>query len=146
MTTLTNTLRRGSAYLAVWPKERQLAALFPEYRITTATRLGQSCIPALIVLSVLVQFQLGDPRYWPSVVASILFLASLPMQGLFWLGKRADTRLPPSLVNWYQQIYRKMAEAGVPVSEPASRPRYFELGQALNQAFKQLDKSFIRDL
>lgn len=146
MTTLTQTLHRGSAYLAIWPKERQLAALFPEYRITTATRLGLRAIPALMVLSILVQFQVGDPRYWPGVVSSVLFLASLPLQGLFWLGKRAATPLPHSLVTWYQQIYQKMAEAGVAVNEPVSRPRYFELGEALNLAFKQLDKSFIRDL
>lgn len=146
MTTLTQTLQKGSAYLAIWPKERQLAALFPEYRITTATRLALRTIPALMVLSILLQFQLGDPRYWAGVVSSVLFLASLPLQGLFWLGKRADTPLPPSLVNWYQQIYQKMALAGVEVNEPVARPRYFDLGEALNQAFKQLDKSFIRDL
>lgn len=146
MTTLTHTLHRGSAYLAVWPKERQLAALFPEYRITMATRLALRTIPALMALSLLVQFQLGDPRYWPGVVTSVLFLASLPLQGLFWLGKRADTLLPPNLVTWYQQIYQKMAEAGVSVTQPVARPRYFELGETLNLAFKQLDKSFIRDL
>lgn len=146
MSTLTQTLNRGSIYLAAWPKERQLAALFPEYRITTATRLALRTIPALIVLSILVQFQLGDPRYWPGVVSSVLFLASLPLQGLFWLGKRAATPLPPSLVTWYQQIFQKMAEAGVAVKEPVSRPRYLELAQTLNLAFKQLDKSFIRDL
>ena len=146
MTTLMGTLQKGSAYLAVWPKERQLATLFPEYRITTATRLALRTIPALMVLSVLVQFQLGDPRYWPGVVSSVLFLASLPLQGLFWLGKRAATPLPAVLVTWYQQINQKMSEAGVLVREPVSRPRYFDLGEALNQAFKQLDKSFIRDL
>ena len=146
MMALTHTLQQGSAYLAVWPKERQLAALFPEYRITIATRLALRTIPALMVLSILVQFQLGDPRYWPGVVSSVLFLASLPLQGLFWLGKRAATPLTPSLVTWYQQLYQKMAEAGVAVSEPVARPRYFELGEALNLAFKQLDKSFIRDL
>lgn len=146
MTTLTSTLHRGSAYLGVWPKERQLAALFPEYRIVMATRLGLRAIPALIVLCVLVQFKLGDPRYWPGVVASVLFLASLPMQGLYWLGKRADTRLPPMLVNWYRQLYEKIATAGVAIAEPVARPSYFQLGETLNVAFKQLDKSFIRDL
>lgn len=146
MTTLTRTLHRGSAYLAVWPKARQLAALFPEYRITTATRLGLHSIPAVIVLSLLVQFQLGDPRYWPGVVASVLFLASLPLQGLFWLGKRADTQLTPALVSWYRQLYRTMAAAGVAVAEPVARPSYFELGETLNLAFRQLDKSFLRDL
>ncbi|OIN10432.1 terminus macrodomain insulation protein YfbV [Oceanisphaera psychrotolerans] len=146
MGTFSTTLHRGSDYLDVWPQERQLAALFPEYRIMAATRLGLRALPALIILSLLVQFQLGDPRYWPGVVASVLFLASLPLQGLYWLGKRADTRLSPTLVNWYRQLYQKIAAAGVPIKEPVSRPCYFELGETLNLAFKQLDKSFIRDL
>ncbi|MFD1009412.1 terminus macrodomain insulation protein YfbV [Oceanisphaera ostreae] len=146
MTTLTSTLHRGSAYLGAWPQERQLAALFPEYRIITATRLGLRAMPALMVLCLLVQFQLGDPRYWPGVVSSVLFLASLPMQGLYWLGKRADTRLPPTLVNWYRQLYLKIAAAGVSITEPVAQPCYFHLGETLSLAFKQLDKSFIRDL
>ncbi len=146
MGTFTTTLHRGSAYLEVWPKERQLAMLFPEYRVMAATRLGLRALPALIMLSLLMQFQLGDPRYWPGVVASVLFLTSLPLQGLYWLGKRADTRLPPTLVNWYRQLYAKIAATGVPIKEPIARPRYFELGEALSLAFKQLDKSFIRDL
>ncbi|MCT7655176.1 DUF412 domain-containing protein [Oceanimonas sp. NS1] len=52
------------------------------------------------------------PHYWPSVVASVLFLASLPLQGYYWLGKRADTHLPPSLREWYLQIHDKLAAAG----------------------------------
>jgi uncharacterized protein len=146
MGTFSTTLHRGSDYLDVWPQERQLAALFPEYRMMSATRLGLRALPALIILSLLVQFQLGDPRYWPGVVASVLFLASLPLQGLYWLGKRADTRLPPTLVNWYRQLYQKIVAAGVPIKEPVARPCYFELGETLSLAFKQLDKSFIRDL
>ncbi|MGO1793565.1 MAG: terminus macrodomain insulation protein YfbV [Oceanisphaera sp.] len=146
MGTLTSKLHRGSAYLAVWPKERQLAAFFPEYRIASATRLGVRVMPALIVLCVLMQFQFGDPRFWPGVVTSILFLASLPMQGLYWLGKRADTPLPPTLVTWYRRLYEQIATAGIAIAEPVARPCYFQLGEALNVAFKQLDKSFIRDL
>lgn len=146
MGTFTATLHRGNDYLGVWPQERQLAALFPEYRVISATRLGLRAMPALIVLSLLIQFQLGHPQYWPGVVASALFLASLPLQGLYWLGKRADTRLPPTLVNWYRQLYAKIAAAGIPIQEPVARPRYFELGETLTLAFKQLDKSFIRDL
>ncbi|MBO1518968.1 terminus macrodomain insulation protein YfbV [Oceanisphaera pacifica] len=143
---LISKLHRGGAYLAVWPKERQLAALFPEYRIVNATRLGIRVMPALIVLCVLMQFQFGDPRFWPGVIASILFLASLPMQGLYWLGQRADTRLPPTLVTWYRRLYEQIATAGIAIAEPVARPCYFQLGETLNVAFKQLDKSFIRDL
>ncbi|WP_107851536.1 terminus macrodomain insulation protein YfbV [Oceanimonas marisflavi] len=139
----THTLHRGQEYLSIWPRERRLASLFPENRIMAATRFGVRTMPALITLSLLLQFQFGAPQYWPSVVASVLFLASLPMQGYYWLGRRADTRLPPSLREWYLQIHEKIAAAGGQVKEPVSRPRYFELGETLDQAFRQLDKSFI---
>ncbi|WP_116473837.1 terminus macrodomain insulation protein YfbV [Zobellella maritima] len=145
MGVLANTLYRGKQYLAIWPQEKQLAALFPEYRIMAATRLGVKTMPALITFSLLCQFQFGEPGLWPSVVASVLFLASLPVQGLYWLGKRADTLLPPSLVNWYRQLHQKIAAAGVKVKEPVARPRYFELGETLSVAFRQLDKSFINE-
>lgn len=146
MDSLVVRLRRGNAYLHVWPKERALAVIFPEYRIISATRLGLWCMPAFVTLSLLMQFQFGSPTLWPSVVASVLFMTSLPMQGLYWLGKRADTQLPPSLATWYRKLYEKMALAGAPVTEPVTRPRYFELGEALSLAFKQLDKSFIQEL
>ena len=146
MNSLMVRLRRGNAYLHIWPKERALAVIFPEYRIISATRLGLLSMPGLVTLSVLVQFQFGSPALWPSVVASVLFMASLPMQGLYWLGKRADTLLPPSLATWYRKLHEKMVMAGAPITEPVARPRYFELGEALNLAFKQLDKSFIQEL
>ncbi|MBL1379160.1 terminus macrodomain insulation protein YfbV [Zobellella iuensis] len=142
----TTTLHRGKAYLSIWPRERRLAALFPEYRVIAATSLGMRTMPVLVTLSLLIQFQFGAPQYWPSVVASVLFLASLPLQGLYWLGKRADTLLPPTLVNWYWQLHEKIAAAGIKAKEPVSRPRYYELGETLNLAFKQLDKSFINDM
>lgn len=146
MSPFTRTLHRGQEYSTIWPQERRLAAMFPESRIIAATRFGIKTMPALITLSLMLQFQFGAPDYWPSVVASALFLASLPMQGYYWLGKRADTRLPPSLREWYLQIHEKITAAGGRISEPVSRPRYFELGETLNTAFKQLDKSFIREL
>lgn len=146
MSLFTHTLHRGKEYLGVWPQERQLAPMFPEYRIMTATRFGVKTLPALITLSLLFQFQFGAAEYWPSVVASVLFLTSLPLQGYYWLGKRADTRLPPSLHQWYWQLHEKIAAAGIPVKEPVSRPRYYELGETLSLAFKQLDKSFINDI
>lgn len=75
-------------------------------------------------------------------MASVLFLLSLPLQGYYWLGQRADTRLPPSLANWYREINGKMNEQGGH-RQLVARPRYEELADTLNAAFKQLDKSFL---
>jgi uncharacterized membrane protein YfbV (UPF0208 family) len=37
-------------------------------------------------------------------VATALFALSLPMQGLWWLGKRSVTPLPPSILNWFYEV------------------------------------------
>jgi len=116
--------------------------MFPENRVIRATEFALKVIPALAVLSVMLQFQFGEQHYWPSVMTSVLFLLSLPLQGYYWLGQRADTRLPPSLANWYREINGKMNEQGGQ-RQLVARPRYEELADTLNAAFKQLDKSFL---
>uniref|UniRef100_UPI001EF950E3 terminus macrodomain insulation protein YfbV n=1 Tax=Enterobacter bugandensis TaxID=881260 RepID=UPI001EF950E3 len=45
-------------------------------------------------------------------VATALFALSLPMQGLWWLGKRSVTPLPPSILNWFYEVRGKLQEAG----------------------------------
>lgn len=109
-------LQQGRHYMTLWPRRPELNSMFPENRVIKATEFALKVIPALAVLSVMVQFQFGELHYWPSVMASVLFLLSLPLQGYYWLGQRADTRLPPSLATWYREINGKMNEQGVNVS------------------------------
>ena len=45
-------------------------------------------------------------------VATALFALSLPMQGLWWLGKRSVTPLPPSILHWFYEVRGKLEEAG----------------------------------
>ena len=48
----------------------------------------------------------------------------------------------PSLATWYREINGKMNEQGGQ-RQLVARPRYEELADTLNAAFKQLDKSFL---
>ena len=137
-------LQQGRHYMTLWPRRPELNSMFPENRVIKATEFALKVIPALAVLSVMVQFQFGELHYWPSVMASVLFLLSLPLQGYYWLGQRADTRLPPSLATWYREINGKMNEQGGQ-RQLVARPRYEELADTLNAAFKQLDKSFLSE-
>ena len=73
-----------------------------------------------------------DPSHWPTLFTSFLFAVSLPVQGYFWLGKRAETALPPSLSRWYREINSKMN-----CSTAAGRPNYFDLAKTLRKAFEQ---------
>jgi hypothetical protein len=49
--------------------------------------------------------------------------------------------LPPALANWYRELYQKIIETGAALEPMKSQPRYKELANILNKAFKQLDKS-----
>lgn len=141
---LGRKVQQGRHYMTVWPRRPELNSLFPENRIIKATEFACLVIPALIVLSVMLQFEFGRSEYWPSTMASVLFLFSLPLQGLYWLGQRSQTALPPSLANWYRQINEKMSEQGTR-RQWVNNPSYKELAETLNAAFKQLDKSFFYD-
>jgi uncharacterized membrane protein YfbV (UPF0208 family) len=123
-------LQQGRHYMTLWPRRPELNSMFPENRVIKATEFALRVIPALAVLSVMLQFQFGELHYWPSVMASVLFLLSLPLQGYYWLA------------NWYREINGKMNEQGGH-RQLVARPRYEELADTLNAAFKQLDKSFL---
>jgi uncharacterized protein len=138
MTLFQKKIQMGQHYLQLWPREKSLAAMFPENRIIAAVEFGMRWLPALAILSLVVQFHFGQASLWPGVVTSVLFMVSLPLQGYYWLGHRAETRLPPSLSRWYNEINEKMGQG-----HHAQQPRYLELAETLNQAFKKLDRTVI---
>ena len=79
-------------------------------------------------------------------VATALFALSLPMQGLWWLGKRSVTPLPPSILHWFYEVRGKLEEAGRALAPVEGKPDYQALADILKRAFKQLDKTFLDDL
>ncbi len=91
-------------------------------------------------------------KTWPMggmlgpAVATALFALSLPMQGLWWLGKRSVTPLPPSILNWFYEVRGKLQEAGQALAPVEGKPDYQALADTLKRAFKQLDKTFLDDL
>lgn len=79
-------------------------------------------------------------------VATALFALSLPMQGLWWLGKRSVTPLPPAILNWFYEVRGKLQESGQVLAPVEGKPDYQALADTLKRAFKQLDKTFLDDL
>ncbi len=138
MKSFGKTLTHGSDYSSVWPSQPELAPIFPEQRVIYLLNWGKRIIPALIVLSGCLQLQWGNAAHWPTFIASCLFALSLPVQGYYWLGRRADTQLPPSLSRWYFDINQKMNCA-----PSVNRPSYFDLATTLRKAFEQLDRVFL---
>lgn len=138
MNDYVNKMKTGQRYLQLWPREQALAAIFPETRVITALEWALRIIPAIMVISLFLQIQAGSPDLWPVVSSTLLVMLSLPFQGFYWLGLRAETRLPPALSRWYADINQKLGKGS-----GTARPRYMELADTLSQAFKTLDRSFI---
>ncbi|MDU5730297.1 MAG: terminus macrodomain insulation protein YfbV [Citrobacter freundii] len=123
--------RRGQHYAKTWPMEKRLAPVFVENRVIRMTRYAIRFMPPIAVFTLCWQIALGG-QLGPAV-ATALFALSLPMQGMWWLGKRSVTPLPPSILN----------QALSPVE---GKPDYQALADTLKRAFKQLDKTFLDDL
>ncbi|MFH4797731.1 terminus macrodomain insulation protein YfbV [Vibrio alginolyticus] len=138
---LIHSLKDGQNYMEIWPVRKELSAIFPEQRIIKATRFGIKVMPAVAAISVLTQMPFNNYHALPQSIVVALFAISLPLQGIWWLGARSNTKLPPSLASWYRELHQKIVETGFALEPVKARPRYKELAIILNRAFRQLDKS-----
>ena len=138
---LIHSLKDGQNYMEIWPVRKELSAIFPEQRIIKATRFGIKVMPAVAAISVLTQMAFNNYHALPQSSVVALFAISLPLQGIWWLGARSNTKLPPSLASWYRELHQKIVETGFALEPVKARPRYKELAIILNRAFRQLDKS-----
>src|SRR5690606_39787385 len=102
------------------------------------------CSSDLAVFTLCWQIALGG-QLGPAV-ATALFALSLPMQGLWWLGKRSVTPLPPSILQWVYDVRGKLQEAGQALAPVEGKPAPQALADTLKRAFEQLDKTFLADL
>lgn len=138
---LIHSLKDGQNYMEIWPVRKELSAIFPEQRIIKATRFGIKVMPAVAAISVLTQMAFNNYHALPQSIVVALFAISLPLQGIWWLGARSNTKLPPSLASWYRELHQKIVETGFALEPVKAHPRYKELAIILNRAFRQLDKS-----
>jgi uncharacterized protein len=139
--TVWQHFQNGQQYMATWPMRKELAAIFPEQRYIKATKFATRVMPAVAVMSVLSQMAFNNYSALPQAMTVALFALTMPLQGLWWLGKRSRTTLPPSLAIWYREIYEKITSEGHAMQPLKKQPRYLELAEVLNRAFKQLDKT-----
>lgn len=138
---IVHNLRDGQKYMEIWPMRRELSPIFPEHRVIKATRFGVKVMPAVAVMSILLQMSFNNFSAMPQAIVIALFAISLPLQGMWWLGQRSKTTLPPSLAGWYRELHQKILESGFALEPAKAKPRYKELAILLNRAFRQLDKT-----
>lgn len=137
-------LQAGREYSQVWPVKPELNALFPENKIIQLTRMGFRYLPVLAVLTAFFQLSMLGSGFTGQILAMMLFIISLPLQGWYWLGVRSSASLPPALVSWCRQIRQQMQEQGVDTQTVTEPRNYLDLARILATAYKQLDKTFMR--
>lgn len=76
--------------------------------------------------------RLPGGQFGPAV-ATALFALSLPMQGLWWLGKRSVTPLPPAILNWFYEVRGKLQESGQVLAPVEGKPDYRALADTLKR-------------
>lgn len=131
--------KRGWDYMRRWPNHAVVGAL-PEAQIIPLTRLTTWMLPLAGVVNFGVQwFWLGSEKL-PMIISASLFLCLLPLQGYYWLGKRAYSELPLNLRSWYFELQGKMQQAGQDVRLPSHRPGpcYIDLAVLLRRVLDEL--------
>ena len=142
------TLKAGQHYLNIWPLEPKLGAIFPENRVIKATLFAQKMMPFLAVLFVVWQqiYARGDNMALAVAVLSALFALCLPLQGFYWLGKRAQTALSPQSAVGFHHVLEKLKEKQEVIPNFSDKPTYLDLANLLKMAQKKLPHDFWQEL
>lgn len=141
---LISIIGTGVGYSRIWPTKPELNAIFPENKVIFLTNKAARYLPALALITALIQYKLLGAEFLGQILAMMLLLASMPLQGWYWLGVRANTALPPSLINWGTQIREQIQKQGKAEAVPGIPKSYLDLARLLQHAYQQLDMSVMR--
>lgn len=119
--------------------------MFVDSKVTFYTRLSIKVIPAFIMLIISLNVFFPATLDWPATATLVLFLMGLPVQGLYWLGKRSNSFLPNQLLPWYAAIEEKLNSSNTKDGIMAQRPRYLDLALLLKNAFKRGGDNFLQN-
>lgn len=90
----------------ICPQDKELAFSFPEIKIIKYIKTATKYLPPLIIALLIWQYYMHAQL--AVIIITILFMLSLPIQGIYWLGKRSQSPLPLNLVDCYNQIKLKL--------------------------------------
>ncbi|GHG70764.1 UPF0208 membrane protein [Alishewanella longhuensis] len=141
---LISTINSGYTYSRTWPAKPELNAIFPENKVIFLTRKAVRYLPALAILTAGIQLKLLGTDFLGQIIAMMLLLVSMPLQGWYWLGVRANTNLPPALITWAREIREQIQKQGNVDAVPGIPKNYLDLAHLLRQAYQQLDNSVMR--
>ncbi|OOR98021.1 hypothetical protein B0186_09990 [Canicola haemoglobinophilus] len=141
------TLKLGQYYLKTWPSIPKLNIIFPEHRVIKVTLFGQRFMPFLAVFSLVWQqiYAKHDIVALAIAVLTALFALSLPLQCLYWLGKRAKSPLPVQTKIWFDKIVEALQQKNMSVM-PVENATYQDLAEVLRKAEQKLDAEFWQNI
>lgn len=145
MSIFFDIIRQGDVYLKSWPVQKTLNCLFIDSKIAFYTRLSIKVTPIFVILIIGLNISLPHILDWPATATLVFFLMGLPVQGLYWLGKRSNSLLPNQLLPWYVAIGKKLNHSKTENSVMAQRPRYLDLARLLKNAFKHGGDNFLQN-
>ena len=135
----------GRSYAKTWPMRKEVAPLFAEFKVIKATELAITVMPILAMMTLFMQINYLGSDFLPQAIAIALFFLSLPLQGLLWLGKRAETNLEPATEHWFKELHTKMVANGYEGSLSKNKPRYADLARLLTDMFEKMDRAFTKE-
>ncbi|HDR0631045.1 TPA: DUF412 domain-containing protein [Pasteurella multocida] len=141
-------LKKGQHYLKSWPLESKLGMIFPENRVIKATLFAQKFMPFLAVFAITWQqvYAKSDVSALAIAVFSAIVALLIPLQGLYWLGKRSITPLSPQSAVWFYEICERLKQVNETLPILTEQPNYQNLADVLKKAQRKLDKAFWQEL
>lgn len=140
-------LQAGQRYLNTYPNQKKLSLFMPDYRLIRLVKFAIRVMPAFACFAVIWQYFFRDPEQAITANATLtaLFALSIPYQGLYWLGKRAKSPLPLSLLEWYENLRQKLISEQHNIADQAM-PSYQDFANLLQLAEKTWGKSYFDEL
>lgn len=144
-----STFQAGQQYLNTFPKQKKLNLFLPDYRLIQLVKFASHTMPAFACFSIIWQYGFADPLQSITANATVtaLFALSIPFQGLYWLGKRAKSPLPLSLLEWYEQLRQQLSTSAtrLKIADQAV-PSYQDFANLLALAEKTWGQRYFDEL
>lgn len=143
---LIKILKTGQKYMTICPQDKEFATSFPEIRVIAYIKLASKYLPPVLTFLCLCQYYLNTSI--ALIIITAIFAISLPLQGLFWLGKRANSPLPLNLLPYYDNIKQKLVKKQVLInnSNNVEPLNFMTFMQLMKLARLHFGKNFNDDL
>ena len=80
------------------------------------------------------------------IILTALCALVTPLQGLYWLGKRAKSPLEPQSSQWFYEISERLRKQHESLPTVQDKPTYQHLAEVLQKAQQKLDKAFWQEI